>query len=91
VHPERVRSFGSRDLEFVASQVLLDPVSADARLALGAEFEVQLGHCALEQFLAAADLSKNPAPALGRAARATARLGDGEEAAEIESKAAALA
>jgi capsular polysaccharide biosynthesis protein len=90
-HPERARSLGARGVELAASQVLLDPVSAEARLALGAEFEVQgLGHCALEQLLAAADLAENPAPVLRRAARVTVRLGDGEEAAEIASKAAAL-
>lgn len=91
-HPERARSLGMRGVELAASQVILDPVSTDARLVLGAEFEVQgFGHGALEQFLTAADLAENPALALRHAARVTAQLGDGEEAAEIASKVAALA
>jgi glycosyl transferase family 61 len=91
-HPERAGSLGMRDVELAASKVLLDPVSADARLALGAELEGQgLDRCALEQFLAAADLVENPASALRHAARVTARLGDEGEAAEIASRAAALA
>jgi len=91
-YPERARSLGARGAELAASQVLLDPLSAEARLALGAEFELQdHRRCALEQFVAAADLAENPITALRCAARVTERLGNGEEAAEIASKIAPVA
>jgi hypothetical protein len=78
-YPGRVRrglhSRGS-DLVRKVAAMLLDPLSADARMAVGLAFEAEgLNRCAVEQFMAAADLADNPVQALLRAGQVLARDG----------------
>jgi len=78
-YPDRVRrgsnSRGS-DLVNAVASMLLDPLSADARMAVALAFEAEgLNRCAVEQFMAAADLADRPIPALLRAAQVLAREG----------------
>lgn len=72
------------DLESAAVALLLDPLSADVRMRLGVEFEAAgLGDCALEQYMAVADLADDPVPALLRAAELFEHEGETEQASAI--------
>lgn len=72
-YPERARrgrSGRSPCLMNAIATMLLDPLSADARIAAGLVFEAEgLNRCAVEQFMTAADLGENPVPALLHVAR----------------------
>jgi len=70
--PERTlkQSTPSLELETAAARVILDPLSADARIELGAAFRDRaLTDCAAEQFMTAADLGTQQTPARGSLSR----------------------
>lgn len=93
-YPDRVRrgmGGGSSGLMGVAAAMLLDPLSSDARMALGMAFEAEgLGRCACEQFMAAADLAEYPVPALLRAAKVTTQEGAAEHAVMVAERVLAI-
>lgn len=91
-YPDRVlRNGSSSDLVSATAAMLRDPLSADARMALGRRFEMEgLNRCALEQFMTAADLRNNPAPALLGAVRILAREGSADQASEVAKHVLAL-
>ena len=71
--------------------MLLEPLSAVARMAAGLAFEAEgLNRCAIEQFMAAADLADHPVPALLCAARILAREGSVDQASEVAERVLAL-
>lgn len=86
-HPDRWHREGhGQDLGLVAAVVamLRDPMSADARMALGLEFEAKgIDRCALEQFMTAADLGQNRVPPLLAAARVLIREEATDQASEV--------
>jgi hypothetical protein len=93
-HPDRVRQrLNSRgpDLVHAVAEMLLEPLSADARMAAGLAFEAEgLNRCAIEQFMTAADLGDNPVPALLRAAQVLAREGAVDHASAVAERVLAI-
>jgi hypothetical protein len=86
--PKDHRSEG--DIDAAVASVLLDPLSIDARMNLGAMFETEgLLRCASEQFLAAA-LTGGSADASLRAARLLAHGGRLDEASIMAKQALAI-
>lgn len=86
-----LRNGPNSDLVSAAAAMLCDPLSADARMALGLRFEAQgLSSCAYEQFMTAADLSDYPAPALLGAARILLQEGSADQASKVAERVLAL-
>jgi hypothetical protein len=93
-YPDHVRrGMISRDsaLTNAVAAMLLEPLSAAARMAAGLEFEAAgLNRCAVEQFLTVADLADDPVPALLGAARVLAQEGATSDASAIAKRVLAI-
>lgn len=86
-YPDRARrGMDGRDSDLMnaVATMLRDPLSADARMALGLAFEAEdLNQCAIEQFMTAADVADDPVPALLAAARVLIREGSVDQASKV--------
>lgn len=80
----RAGGVGACGIANATAEMLRNPLSAEVRLALGLKFEAEgLDRCALEQFMAAADLGECPVSALLGAARVLVREGSVDQASKV--------
>jgi Glycosyltransferase 61 len=93
-YPDRVQrgmNSGDSDLMNAVAAMLLEPLSADARMTAGLAFEAEgLSRCAIEQFMSVADLADDPVPALLGAARVLVREGSVDQASEVAERVLAI-
>jgi hypothetical protein len=87
----RVKNDRNSDAVNAIAAMLRDPLSVDARMALGLALEAEgLNRCAIEQFMSVADLAENPVPALLRAAQILAREGAVDDASTVAERVLAI-